>query len=281
MSKISRKAHESENALREVMAKMARIVLLDQSKCRPNMPAFDYLRKNSNTCPASCIQVIENKCIINEDCCAACLNRAKRCPNGATRIVNVPHSFAKQVTFRYGPNSFKLHKLPVPRINQVLGLVGTNGIGKSTALKILGGLKPTLGSLEAGGVYWEDVLSHFRGSELQTYFTRLLDQPMRAVTKPQFVDLLAKALSGRTVLEILRRLDSRGVLDEIVTILELQPLASRRGEYFRVRTCAPCYSLLTSACSNLDSVSGAAERRRASAPRTGDHSRAAGGGLSN
>ena len=35
---------------------------------------------------------------------------------------------------RYGKNSFKLHRLPTPRRGQVLGLVGTNGIGKSTAL---------------------------------------------------------------------------------------------------------------------------------------------------
>jgi ATP-binding cassette subfamily E protein 1 len=43
------------------------------------------------------------------------------------------------VTHRYSANSFKLHRLPMPRPGQVLGLVGTNGIGKSTALKILSG----------------------------------------------------------------------------------------------------------------------------------------------
>ena len=47
---------------------------------------------------------------------------------------------------RYGKNAFKLHRLPVPKPGQVIGLIGSNGIGKSTALKILGNkLTPNLG----------------------------------------------------------------------------------------------------------------------------------------
>jgi len=82
--------------------------------------------------------------------------------------INLPTDMEKEVTHRYSANSFKLHRLPTPRPGQVLGLVGTNGIGKSTALKILSGkLKPNLGRYDSPPD-WEEILKYFRGSELQS-----------------------------------------------------------------------------------------------------------------
>ena len=89
-----------------------------------------------------------------------------------------------------------------------MGLVGTNGIGKSTALKILAGKqKPNLGRF-SDPPDWTEILSHFRGSELQNYFTKILEDDLKALIKPQYVDQIPKAVKG-TVQALLDKKDER------------------------------------------------------------------------
>lgn len=135
--------------------------------------------------------------------CGICV---KKCPFEAISIINLPKDLEKNTTHRYGPNSFKLHRLPMPRPGNVLGLVGTNGIGKSTALKILAGkMKPNLGRFDSPPD-WAEILVHFRGSELQNYFTKILEDTLKATIKPQYVDHIPRAIKGK-VGEILKRKD--------------------------------------------------------------------------
>ena len=237
-----RRSEEETAAARHALARMARIVILDEERCKPDTPAFDFLRKCAScpppSCPNSggCIWILEaRRCQVREDACPACLNKAKRCPGSAVRIVNVPNSLAPKTSHRFGPNSFKLHRLPTPRPNQVLGLIGTNGIGKSTALQILSGrLQPNLGRVAERGdapqCTWDDVLAHYRGSELQGFFTRLIGQQLRSVTKPQYVDLLPHHLPGWSVKALLAAIDKRGVRASIVSTLDLTPLLERTVE---------------------------------------------------
>jgi ATP-binding cassette subfamily E protein 1 len=135
--------------------------------------------------------------------CGICV---KKCPFEAITIINLPKDLDRNTTHRYGPNSFKLHRLPMPRPGQVLGLVGTNGIGKSTAIKILAGkLKPNLGKYDSPPD-WEEILVHFRGSDLQNYFTKVLEDTMKATMKPQYVDHIPRAVKG-LVGDILKQKD--------------------------------------------------------------------------
>ena len=242
----TRRRGDDEVAAREALARsMARIVILDADKCKPQTPAFDYLRKCASSPPPSCPHVAAGgciwvheltRCVVREDACPACLHKAKLCPGGAVRIVNVPHSLAPKTSHRFGPNSFKLHRLPTPKPNQVLGLIGTNGIGKSTALEILSGrLQPNLGRVAeqhdgAAPTTWEDVLTHYRGTELQAFFSRLLDQRQRSVTKLQYIDLLAQRLRGWTVDALVGAMDKRGVRASVVSALDLAPLSERSVE---------------------------------------------------
>lgn len=41
---------------------------------------------------------------------------------------------------------------------------------------------------------WQEILTYFRGSDLQNYFTRLLEDDIKAIIKPQYVDHIPKAV---------------------------------------------------------------------------------------
>ncbi|KAA6425447.1 MAG: ABC transporter E family member 2-like [Trebouxia sp. A1-2] len=164
--------------------------------------------------------------IVNADRSAA----HKKCPFDAIMIINLPKNLEKETTHRYSANSFKLHRLPVPRPGQVLGLVGTNGIGKSTALKVLSGkLKPNLGRFD-DPPDWQEILTYFRGSELQNYFTRILEDDLHAIIKPQYVDHIPKAVRGN-VEEVLIQKDGRGQREHLQKVLELEQVLDRDVEH--------------------------------------------------
>ncbi len=223
------------NSSRRMMTpqeKLTRIAIVDVDKCKPKRCKQECKRSCPVVCMGKlCIEVTptDKMAFISEELCTGCGICSKKCPFGAITQINLSSNLAKDTTHRYSANSFKLHRLPTPRPGEVLGLIGTNGIGKSTALKILAGqLKPNLGKFDEPPD-WTEILTYFRGSELQNYFTKLLADDLKAVIKPQYVDRIPKAVKG-SVQQLLDNKDDRGIQDIVCSGLDLHAVKSRNVE---------------------------------------------------
>ncbi len=204
---------------------MPRIAVLDREKCQP--------KKCANECKDFCPGVRvgdetiqmgdEGKPIISEELCEGCGICVHKCPFDAIHIINLPEELEERCIHRYGPNGFALYGLPVPREGKVSGLIGRNGIGKTTALRILANdIKPNLGCDEPASV--GDLREFFKGSELQSYFADI--EGARISYKPQSITYLPSAVEG-VAGDLLESTDERGKAKEFVDELELGEILDR------------------------------------------------------
>lgn len=209
---------------------MKRIAVIDRELCKPDKCGTPCIVK----CPINktgekaifydektqIIVIDENKCIG----CGICV---RVCPFDAITIVNLPYEPDEKPIHRFGVNGFVLYRLPYPIEGKVVGIVGPNGIGKTSALRILNGeVKPNFG--EVGKEYdIKELVKVFRGTELQNYLERLSKKKIKIAYKPQRVDLLPKFYGDKKVKEVLYKVDERNAVDELLKVFNMESMVNK------------------------------------------------------
>ena len=209
-----------------------RIIVLDEEKCK------------SDKCPYQCMKVCPvnrggDECIvINEETgfpvfseilcigCGLCVQRCRKLHYDAIAIVNLPTELDSDPVHRYGVNSFALYNLPIPQANAVTGIIGQNGIGKTTVMKILTGtMKCNLGKYDSD-ISWDDVIERFRGTQLQAHLELIREGKLSASFKPQNVDKLPKVMKGK-VSDAIEKLPLKDKAREILKRFDMESMESK------------------------------------------------------
>jgi ATP-binding cassette subfamily E protein 1 len=228
---------------------LTRVAVIDKDSCKPTKcgkPCRKYCPIVRTRQEAIFFQADEEPPVINEYLCSGCCICVKKCPFNAISIVNLPDELEEKVFHRYGVNAFKLYGFPALSPGSVTGVLGENGIGKSTILKIIGGLiKPNLGRVNEE-VSIDEILAFLRGNVSFNIIEKIFKGEVKCIYKPQYLDEIPKRIGDKSVGEVLERVDERRVFNEVVEKLDLEELLENRvetlsgGELQRLAIAAAC-----------------------------------------
>ncbi|MCL2890899.1 MAG: ribosome biogenesis/translation initiation ATPase RLI [Methanomassiliicoccaceae archaeon] len=166
------------------------------------------------------------KPVISEELCAGCGICVNKCQFDAIKIIGLADELKTEMVHHYGENAFRLYRLPVPKKGIVTGILGPNGIGKTTAIKMLSGIEiPNLGNYQDPPTK-DEVLQHFAGTELYDYLSAVYKNNIKTAMKPQYVDKLPQSVKG-AVRDLLSRVQERMSVDEAAEIFELTDVLDR------------------------------------------------------
>ena len=204
-----------------------RVAVLIEEKCKPKSEAYDYLKKWAGSCGGECIKMEGDKFRILESACPPCFIRAKHCPGGAVIVINLPEELKTDMMHRYSLNGFRLFRLPTPSKESVIGILGPNGMGKSTAINALSGqIVPNLGDWRNEDSDWDDVIDVLPRGELRDFLCEVQKGNIKVAIKPQYVDHLPKIVEGK-VGKLLKSVDERGVYENAIEELGIDHLLER------------------------------------------------------
>lgn len=194
-----------------------RVPIIDKDRCKPTRCSFECgLICVVNRQGKECVTLVDIEDIgktakpgiltskkriakVNEDTCVSCGMCAgpRGCPFGAVKLVQIPTELDGTGIHRYGENGFRIYKMPVLKPNCVTGLLGQNGIGKSTIVNILSNkMKPNF-EIQNKTFTDKEIISKFKGSEMHKYMTKLYNNELKVCLKPQHVDALIGYLKSK------------------------------------------------------------------------------------
>jgi len=203
---------------------MTRIAIVDNEKLKDVQQKL-YIQ---SICPVNrtgkeCIKVEDGRLTIDEHLCTGCGICPKAAPH-AIKIINLPEELKTSPIHRYGENKFVLYSIPTPTFDKVTGILGVNGIGKSTAIKILANvLKPNFGDWTRYETDYDELIDFFKGTEAQGFFEKIKKEEIKVAYKPQQVDLIPKTTKGK-VIDLLKKVDEKGELKKIINELQLNEI---------------------------------------------------------
>ncbi len=206
-----------------------RVAVLDQELCQPRKCGLEcIIYCPVNKTGGECIiqRPEDGKAVISEDLCTGCTICIKKCPFDAIVIVNLAQEIGIDKIHQYGINSFRIYKIPIPKEGTVTGIVGRNGMGKSTIINLLSGnIKPNFGNFDKE-LSWDEILTKLSNIELRKHFEKIQTKSLRTSIKPQLVYLIPKVFKG-TVSELMKKYDERKVSDILIEELGLKNLLER------------------------------------------------------
>ncbi|MDD5418017.1 MAG: ribosome biogenesis/translation initiation ATPase RLI [Candidatus Nanoarchaeia archaeon] len=213
------------------MATAKRIVVLKKERCKPEK-CGDYPCKRFCPRVRAGDQIFEidketKRPIISESMCVGCGICVRKCPFDALFIANLPAELDEKPVHQYGKNSFRVYRIPFPMKGKVVGLIGQNAIGKSTIVKILSGvLKPNLGDFKNSKTD-EEIIKHFSGTEVETFFKELYSGKPSVSYKPQYIDEIPKMFKGK-IRELLEKSDKNKKLKQISEKLNITSILDKK-----------------------------------------------------